>query len=443
MRTTTLPTQNMIVAYWLNSELTNTFACPPLRNVLAFTRQDGTPLVNVVNLVGASFCRSRDNFQPPYVSFAPSLLNMLRSGDITRVHQAGVKVVLTIMGASDCVQWSSVPQDKAEALATWLNREVLQKYSLDGIDVDDEYGVSGSNEQLVAVMKAMDNVFLPDTIISKALFNESANLIKSIKDYLTYGGIMYYGNDASYLEGRANWYQQAGLAWDQILIGVNAGPISQPQGNFTSIATTQALTAWQPQGGTKRGMMLWSFSQDIQQFTADPQYDAPYMSSNDHAWLQAIAQTMWNQWVVHPDRLMGPYIPGGSYFWTSRNIKVILSATCTTKSGGTNRSTLDITNGTTFDIMNDDGVLRQTNNALDAKTIKAYMENKAQRGLGVYVPNGSFLLSSADIKLVLSAKCTKIDQTEVDSSLDVTALGWDAWVENIDGVLTIARLAAI
>lgn len=100
MRTTTLPTQNMIVAYWLNSELTNTFACPPLRDVLAFTRQDGSSLVNVVNLVGASFCCGPDNFRPPYVFFEPSLLNTLENGDIKLLQQAGVKVVLTILVAA-------------------------------------------------------------------------------------------------------------------------------------------------------------------------------------------------------------------------------------------------------------------------------------------------------------------------------------------------------
>lgn len=340
------------------------------------------------------------------------------------------------------MQWSSVPVANATALANWLNQKVLQKYGLDGIDVDDEYGsFPTSDAQLIAAMKAMDAVFPSSAIISKALWND-LQVIPSIKDYLTYGGIMYYGNSASTLEQWAKDYNQAGLAWDQVLIGVNAGPVGHP-GNFTSIATTRAVTAWQPQGGTKRGMMLWSFSQDIQQFTADPQYDAPYMSPNDHAWLQAIAQTMWNQWVVHQDRLMGPYIPGGSYLWTASNVKVTLSATCTTKAGDTKKSQIDITNATTGDIVNNNGVLQPTNKGAGGDYIVKCMQEKVRKGLGVYVPNGSFLFSSADIKLVLSAKCKKINQQEVDSSLDVTALGWDAWVENIDGVLTIARLAAI
>lgn len=39
MRKSTLPDKNVIVAYWLNAELTNTFACPPLRDVACFTQQ--------------------------------------------------------------------------------------------------------------------------------------------------------------------------------------------------------------------------------------------------------------------------------------------------------------------------------------------------------------------------------------------------------------------
>ena len=58
------------------------------------------------------------------------------------------------------------------------------------------------------------------------------------------------------------------------------------------------------------------------------------------------------------------------------------------------------------------------------------------------LPNGSFLFSSTDIKLVLSATCTKIDKTTAKSSLDITGLGYSAFVENIDGVLTIRQVSS-
>ena len=185
-------------------------------------------------------------------------------------------------------------------------------------------------------------------------------------------------------------------------------------------------------------MMLWSFSQDIQQFTADPQHVMPYVSLNDHAWLEAIATAMnvgyklGAQW--------GPHIPWGSYLDSVDDIKVILSAICMTKSGDTNNSTLNITDGTTGDIINDGGGLRQTDIGPGEKDVKNYMGIKAQKGLGVYVPNGSYLLSSADIKVTLSATCKTKTGGSKNSSLDITALNCYArlaWVENLDGVLTM------
>ena len=167
------------------------------------------------------------------------------------LQQAGIKVVLTVMGDSGCVQWSSVPEAHAVELANWLNKEVLQEYGLDGIDIDDEYGIHGSDEQLIAVVEAMDKVFPPSAIISKALWSDHS-VISHIKDYLTYGATMSYGNSAFNLKNTARLYHNKGLSWDQILIGVNAGPVNQG-GSFTSIATTKDITAWQPSGSTKRG----------------------------------------------------------------------------------------------------------------------------------------------------------------------------------------------
>jgi hypothetical protein len=438
---TALPTQDMIVAYWLNEELTNTFACPPLRNVACFVCKDGSPQINAINLFGASFACGANNFAPPYIKFSPSLENALKNGDVGLLQQAGIKVILSVTGSKNCVQWSSVPIDKAQDFANWVKQNILDLYKLDGIDIDDEYGEEGSDDQLVAVITAMDKVFPSDKIISKALFNDDL-AISRIKDFLTYGAIMDYGNDANSLENRVVEYNRLGLGYDKQLIGVNAGPINQSAGNFTSTTTTSTVTKWQPQDGVKRGIMLWSFSQDIQQFTAPTQYATPYISANDHEWLKTIVQTMRgeDQWVVKKSCLIGSYLPLGSYFDSVSNIKVILSARCKTKFDGTKDSTLDISNSTTGDIVNNDGVLNHTDSGQDANDINKYKKEKVEKGLGIYVPNGSFLLSSDNIKLSLSAKCKKINQDEIDSFVDITTIGWNAVVENIDGVLQIKQV---
>jgi chitinase len=163
MRKNTLPDKNMIVAYWLNAELTNTFACPPLRDVACFVRKDGaTPQIDVINLVGATFACEVENFAPPYIKLAPSLVNALENGDIGMLHNVGIKVVLCVQGAAGCVQWSSVPKDKAQDFANWVNQNILQRYSLDGIDIDDEYGTPGTDDQLYSLQSyAGSNLPIP------------------------------------------------------------------------------------------------------------------------------------------------------------------------------------------------------------------------------------------------------------------------------------------
>jgi len=106
---------------------------------------------------------------------------------------------------------------------------------------------------------------------------------------------MDYGDYAPGLESIFNQYVGLGMRPDQLTIGVSAGPVAQGHG-FTSIATAQALTAWQPDQGTKLGMMVWSFSQDIQQFTANPQNQVSlaWPNAGDHAWQQAIIAAMEN-----------------------------------------------------------------------------------------------------------------------------------------------------
>ena len=94
MRKSTLPDKNVIVAYWLNAELTNTFACPPLRDVACFVQKDSsTPQIDVINLVGATFACGANNFALPYIKLAPSLLNALENGDVGLLLKTGILTI--------------------------------------------------------------------------------------------------------------------------------------------------------------------------------------------------------------------------------------------------------------------------------------------------------------------------------------------------------------
>lgn len=296
-----LPTTKMVSAYWLPDVGIGPATGPPpvlpgkqtvvvpLTDILNYTRPDGSPQINVINLMGATFTKNM-NFDPPYLDFAPNLQTVLNDADYKQLQARGIKVVLTILGNGG-LGWSSIPQAKIQPFVDYLNQTFIAGgYLLDGIDIDNEYAQFGSN--LAETVKAMYNTFAPGTIISKALFADLGE-IPAIKDYLTFGGIMYYGNSAQMLEYYYNQYKSQGMTNAQLSIGVNAGPVAQG-GSFTSLQTVRDLTNWQPSDGEKRGMMVWSFSQDIQQFTANPQNQVSlqFPNAQDHAWQRTIIEAM-------------------------------------------------------------------------------------------------------------------------------------------------------
>ncbi|HET9638138.1 MAG TPA: glycosyl hydrolase family 18 protein [Allosphingosinicella sp.] len=291
-------TRQSIAAYWLPTigigpQGSMDYVHVPLTDVLNYRRADGTLQVDIVNLWGCTF---NPDFGPgQYLDFDPLLQSALSDGEVGQLQAAGIKVVLTIVGSGDNggFGWGSIPADQQAAFVAYLNEAILSSagLGLDGIDIDDEYPSGGS--AIVPVVQAMRAAFPEDKILSKALFSDSW-YISQIAASLSYGAIMTYGDSAEGLEGEFNSYVTEGFAPEKVMIGVNAGPVAQGGTSFTSVATAETLAVWQPEGGQKMGMMVWSFSQDIQQFTAFPQNQPGLMFPNpeDHEWQRAISAAM-------------------------------------------------------------------------------------------------------------------------------------------------------
>lgn len=266
----------------------------PLSDLLNYKNPDGSPQINVINLFGATFTDPSDFSEGKYIDLNPILMQELNSGIVPKLQAFGINVVLTIVGAGGTsVGWSTIPENEIQGFVKFLNDKVLHSgMNLDGIDIDDEYAAGAPYNTLTQTVKAMRSTFGPDKIISKALWADVPK-VKEIKDYLSFGATMAYGN---YLEGFTNNYQlyrELGFKNEQLLIGVNAGPVAQG-GSFTSLEVVKQVTQWQPRDGQKRGMMVWSFSQDIQQFTANPQNQIAlkYPNPNDHEWQKTIVANM-------------------------------------------------------------------------------------------------------------------------------------------------------
>lgn len=121
--------------------------------------------------------------------------------------------------------WSCIQPRDNYSFAKWVKSYIIDHWSFDGIDID---------------------------------------VIPMINNVLDYGSTMEYGNSYDDLIDTYLQYKDQGLKDDQLMIGVQAGP---KQCGFTSLNTTKQVVKWQPENRTKKGIMLFSFSQDIQEFT--------------------------------------------------------------------------------------------------------------------------------------------------------------------------------
>ena len=165
---------------------------------------------------------------------------------------------------------------------------------------------------------------------------------------------------------------------------------------------------------------------------------------SEHDWKYVLGLARWRFLAAWHDSIryrLGPCAPLGSYRDSTTDVRVTLSARCRTWSGASTDSKLDITMLRAVDIANVGGVLRPGATPPSFEALARYEADKQRRSLGDFVPNGSFLESSEDIGVVVSANCKKNNNDVVPSTLDVSALALPTtYVENIDGVLALRTL---
>jgi hypothetical protein len=452
MNESTLPAAPLLSAYWLNSELTNTFPCPTLRNIPCYTKANGSAQIGVVYLVGAAFLGSPSDFTAPYLTFAPSLLNMLENGNVGLLQSAGIKVLLSIQGSNsngNTMGWSTLTATQSQAFASWLQTDVVEKYGLDGVDIDDEYsGAPPSAQQLVNTVAWIRNA-LPNSLITKALWGDTTNgdfttaanssplSGQKLASLLSFGSTMGYGSDVEPMQAAVESYTSLGMPYSKLCVGIQAGPQG---GSMTSLETTQTLAAWVTQKGLL-GMMMWSYSQDISEFTTAPQYTVPYMSPTDHLWQQTIITTWGSSadWVVDSASLKGIYFPEGDFYLNSRNIQLILTAELQQDDGTwTGPLKIDILGFDNANLASNDGSFAKSETMLSSTEMTSIKTGITKHGLGDFVPVGSYYKSARNITVTLAAQCQTTAQQWTNSTLDLSKATYATTnVKNINGVLTL------
>jgi hypothetical protein len=292
----------------------------PLTDILNYTLADGLPQTQIVFLGFANFSCSPQNFQPPYITVNPGVVQQLtlQPGQtqtaVQQLQAAGIKVLLSIAGANG-MGWDNIPYGQGAnkyanmiAFAQWLQTNLIDAYGLDGIDIDDEWGGASDPQAFMDTVGTLRQ-FMNGGLLTKALWADDQyfqtavsadapyNAGAMLSSLLDLGCTMAYGYQFQGQVDAISAYTQYGMPWNKLCVGVQAGP---PQVSWmTPIGEVTQLAQWAvtPQGGNPPviGMMLYTFSQDIQQWTYWPQNDPGHLfpNPNDHQWQQAMVDGMW------------------------------------------------------------------------------------------------------------------------------------------------------
>ncbi|WP_138429825.1 EndoS/ChiA family endoglycosidase [Fodinibius saliphilus] len=190
---------------------------------------NGSPAIDVVCIFAGNLVLNKRPYLKAHNDpsaknpFNANIMEILSNGSVQKLQKKGITVLLTILGGHHKGGWSNFKTESAAAdFATYLKTEVVDKYGLDGIDIDDEYSNPNLRipNSLVTVTTKMKEL-MPDKIISKALFRDTEYFKpkykgKTLADTLTYGWEMSYGISPEY---RLPKYVKLGMVKHKLSLG--------------------------------------------------------------------------------------------------------------------------------------------------------------------------------------------------------------------------------
>ncbi len=164
----------MTIAY-INPD--NTFG---LRNVADYTLADGSPAIDVACIFAGNYAsadlpylRANNNNPPTTKPFNDNIQAVLDDGSVQYLQSKGITVLMSLLNGHAEVGWSQfTSQQDAQNFAEYLKSDVVDRYGLDGIDIDDEYSAGVPNNSSLIMVTSIMKTLMPDKIISKALFSD-------------------------------------------------------------------------------------------------------------------------------------------------------------------------------------------------------------------------------------------------------------------------------
>ncbi len=192
--------------------------------------ENGKPFFDMVGIFAANINGADPN--APRVYFNPQVDAILnKSSQVGQLQAQGIKVLLTLLGNHENSGWACMTNEKA--IQTFANEvvDVVQKYHLDGVDIDDEYSnCAPNNTSMIRIAQAIKNhPKFKNKVLTKALYADHwffAADYQGMKlaDFLDYGWEMTYGGDASY---RLPPYVKFGMQPAKLALGITAQQSTQ------------------------------------------------------------------------------------------------------------------------------------------------------------------------------------------------------------------------
>jgi hypothetical protein len=146
----------------------------------SYTTSWGTPAIDVVCLFAGNYAadtvpylRANNNNPPTQAPFNQNIQDALSSDVISRLQSLGITVMLSITNGWSAVGWSEfTSQVDAQRFVDYLKSEVVDRYKLDGIDIDDEYSTGTPQADSLAMVTTLMRKAMPNLLLSEALTDQ-------------------------------------------------------------------------------------------------------------------------------------------------------------------------------------------------------------------------------------------------------------------------------
>lgn len=159
------------------------------------------------------------------------------------------------------IGWSEFKTEcEAKKFADYLEKDVINKWGLDGIDIDDEHSASNDpQEQSLAMVTTVLKKKMPSKLITKALWEDHGKFKAKWNDH-TLAENLDYGWEMSYYSGTPkemlSFYAENGMKKSTLCLGFSAEKRFAPC--FPSIGPTMDTVMSEGYGGR----MLFDYQND-------------------------------------------------------------------------------------------------------------------------------------------------------------------------------------